>query len=83
MSKEQFTAQKCACGQMIQFMEYHWPHCSANPVNLTGKAKVHMASVFTKSELAVIATRGPMRDEPVRKLHGVGSRKRANAKPKR
>jgi hypothetical protein len=81
MSKEAYLGQDCACGQRIQFMEYHWPHCPANPANLakTQEGRGVLSRVeargFTKSDLATIATHGPMRDQPVRKMHGVGSRK--------
>lgn len=82
MSKESFEGQICACGQRIAFPEYHWPHCAANPNNLIGTTKTHMESKFSKSELASIATRGPMRDQPVRHQRGVGSRKPTNVKSK-
>jgi len=85
MSKEaaDLGSTKCVCGQVIAFPQYHWPHCTANPNNLTGSAKVAIESKFTKSELATIATHGPMRDKPVRKMGGVGKRKPMNGGKKR
>ena len=69
MSKETMRAVQCACGQAFAFPEQHWPHCKYNPANLNKTAvgkKVLAKSGFTKSELAQIATHGPVRDEKFR-----------------
>jgi hypothetical protein len=70
MSKETADrgANTCACGQVIAFPAYHWPHCPANPKNL------HPAIVkvlpFTKAELATIAMQGPVADKPIGRKKG-------------
>lgn len=64
-SKEAIT---CACGMIVAFPEQHWRHCTFNPDNL-GKTSVgqrllnSLQAKFSKSELATIASHGPVRDE--------------------
>lgn len=82
MCKESWGAGTCVCGRIIQFQEQHWPHCPMNPDNLNKVDRGQVEQRFTKAELAGIARHGPMRDEPVRKVRGKGSRKPDNAKSK-
>lgn len=63
MSKESRTALECACGQRIQFTEQHWPHCKANPDNMSTAARKNLP--FTKAQLADIATHGVQQDKPI------------------
>lgn len=93
MSKEATGGVHCACGVKVAFPEYHWPHCRFNPVNMSkdthgaGFALLDsLQTQFSKSELAKIATHGPMRDEKVgkrgkqRKMGVTGKRKSMDAK---
>lgn len=59
MSKETFGATACACGQLIQFIEQHWPHCPANPKNLDKHTLAKIEEKFTPRELAIIRSHGP------------------------
>lgn len=71
MSKEATT---CACGGVFAFMQYHWPHCDMNPLNIakmpgsekSGSLHSRLRAKFSKAELAQIASHGPVRDEKLR-----------------
>lgn len=54
------------CKLRFAFPEQHWPHCPGNPNNLTGAVKVSIEKLFSKSELAQIASHGPVADKPIR-----------------
>ena len=83
MSKESSSreATQCACGGTFAFMEYHWPHCQFNPVNLGKQAHEEphgmgakllksLQAKFSKSELEQVAKQGPMADKPIGKKRG-------------
>lgn len=59
MSKEATAGDKCACGQLVAFPTYHWPHCPANPMNMDKETLAKIEEKFTKTELAIIASHGP------------------------
>jgi hypothetical protein len=66
MSKETGSreAETCqGCGNVFAFIQYHWPHCPANPENLDSPTLRKMEAVFSKSELAQIALQGPQHDQ--------------------
>lgn len=83
MSKETIMASDCACGMRVQFMEYHWPRCPMNPVNLGKAAKTEPKAArilssleerFTKAELETIAVKGAESDKPLRKFKKKGKK---------
>lgn len=80
MSKETSDASPCACGQMIVFHEQHWPHCPANPDNLDSVTRSSMEARFSKSELAIIASHGPIHDRPIRNRRLAGAKTSARKK---
>lgn len=59
MAKEAAVGDKCACGQVIAFPTYHWPHCPANPANMDKDTLAKISEKFTAQELAIIASHGP------------------------
>lgn len=60
MSKESSMANTCICGQRIQFMSNHWPHCKMNPDNLSREDRIFMEGKMSKADLERIAKFGAM-----------------------
>lgn len=59
MGKEASAGDICACGQRFAFPKYHWPHCPANPKNMSKPMLDNLERTFSKQQLAIIAANGP------------------------